>query len=478
MRVYSWPVLPERLTQLNINDAELNTQEKGYAAVLLPQNGLEAAGEASKGRGNGVWLLIAVVLPPIVAFSILYRQRISVPYHDDYAVILAFANDYRQLHGFNAKALDVATTQSNDYKLGFVHFVIALELELTGHLNFAFLITLGNLLLLAIAYLLWRVYRRDGSALNQQLLEFVPVSLLFFSLTYWESLNWAMAGLQNLSVIMFSLLAIYLLNIKGTKSLPFWILLLASASAVLAAFSSANGFLLAPVGLFLLLRRKAILGAPVWCAGFVLPLAAYRYHYVPFYVSVDAMHRSYVGKVAYVFGFLGCAIQERWVAGLLGLVIFAVLFLAVRFGFERTHPIPLYFSLWILLTASLVAWLRQGIASRYSIYSLLLLISCYWFLAQYLPTRSAAFTRKRVCMVSIVLAAVLCLTSDIVAYGHLKQRRERVLSGLENYRANPPVNTPMNDPETRQAAPSEEGFERDTLNRAIAGHTYTLPPEH
>jgi hypothetical protein len=278
MRVYSWPVLPERLTQLNINDAELNTQEKGYAAVLLPQNGLEAAGEASKGRGNGVWLLIAVVLPPIVAFSILYRQRISVPYHDDYAVILAFANDYRQLHGFNAKALDVATTQSNDYKLGFVHFVIALELELTGHLNFAFLITLGNLLLLAIAYLLWRVYRRDGSALNQQLLEFVPVSLLFFSLTYWESLNWAMAGLQNLSVIMFSLLAIYLLNIKGTKSLPFWILLLASGSAVLAAFSSANGFLLAPVGLFLLLRRKAVVGAAVWCAGFVLPFAAYRYH--------------------------------------------------------------------------------------------------------------------------------------------------------------------------------------------------------
>jgi hypothetical protein len=33
----------------------------------------------------------------------------------------------------------------------------------------------------------------------------------------------------------------------------------------------------------------------------------------------------------------------------------------------------------------------------------------------------------------------------------------------------------MNDPETRQVAQSEEGFERDTLNRAIAGHVYTLP---
>jgi hypothetical protein len=283
MRVYKLargrPVLPEGLTELNSNDSPLNTQEKHYAAVLFPQKGREAAGGASNGRWNRLWLLITVVLPPVVAFGILYRQRISVPYHDDYAVILAFANDYRQLHGFTSKALDVATTQSNDYKLGFVHFVIALDLELTGRLNFGFLTTLWNFLLLAIAYLLWRrVYRGDGKAINQQLLEFVPVSLLFFALTYWESQNWAMAGLQNLSVIMFSLLAIYFLNPKGTKSLPFWILLLASGSAVLAAFSSANGFLLAPVGLFLLLRRKAVVGAAVWCAGFVLPFAAYRYH--------------------------------------------------------------------------------------------------------------------------------------------------------------------------------------------------------
>jgi len=53
-----------------------------------------------------------------------------------------------------------------------------------------------------------------------------------------------------------------------------------------------------------------------------------------------------------------------------------------------------------------------------------------------------------------------------------------VLSGLENYRANPQVNSPLNNPETRQASPSEEGFERDTLNRAITGHIYTLPAQH
>jgi hypothetical protein len=44
---------------------------------------------------------------------------------------LAFANRYAQLHGVTAKVLDIATTQNNDYKLGFVHFIIAMELALT-----------------------------------------------------------------------------------------------------------------------------------------------------------------------------------------------------------------------------------------------------------------------------------------------------------------------------------------------------------
>jgi hypothetical protein len=351
-----------------------------------------------------------------------------------------------------------------------------MELELTGHLNFTFLVTLGNLLLLAIGYLLWRVYGKAGGASNRQLLEFIPVSAFFFSLTYWESLNWAMAGLQNLSVIMFSVLAIYFLAFRQSQSLSIPVLLLACTSAVLAAFSSANGFLLAPVGLLMLVRRRAFWASTVWSVGFGLPIAAYCYHYIPYHVSVDMMRQaSYVKKAAYFFAFLGCTIHQRWLAALLGLAICGVLVVAVRSGFERTDPVPLYCSIWICLTAVPVAWLRQDIASRYSIYSLLLLIFCCRFLAQYLAMRWPAFKRKRFYAGLIASAAVLCLTSDILAYIHLGQRREMVLSGIENYRANPDVNSPMNDPLTKQADPKEEEFQKDTLTRAIAGHVYRLP---
>ena len=431
---------------------------------------------AEKSRRVSGWLLISVFLPVAVAFGLLYRQEFAVPYQDDYPVIVDFANDYSQLHGFTAKLLDITTKQNNDYKLALVHFFVAMEMEFAGHLNFPLLVNLGNLSLIGIAYLLWRVYRADGSDINGQLMGFIPISALFFSLTYWESLDWAMAGLQNLPVILFSLLALYLLIPKSGVSPAPLILSLSYISAMLAAFSSANGFLLAPVGLLMLLRRRNFGAAIVWSASFVVPVAAYLYHYTPFYVSVDTIHRgSYVAKLAYFFAFLGCAIPSRNAAALLGLVISAVLLLALLSRVERTNPIAFYFTLWILLTAGLVAWLRQSIASRYSMYSVLLLTFCYWFLASYVPSRLAGFKKKRFYVASIILAMVFFLMRERSAYVHLAQRRQMVLAGMEHYRANPEANAPTIDPVLMKAFPDEPDREKVSLNKAIQTNVYTLP---
>jgi len=467
-----------KLVRLDNHETQQRRMENGQPAVPLTDNrkpGMDRYAE--KSRRVSAWLLISVLLPAAVAFGLLYRQEFAVPYQDDYPVIVDFANDYSQLHGFTAKLLDIATKQNSDYKLGFVHFVVAMEMEFAGHLNFPVLVNLGNLSLIAIAYLLWRVYRRDGSDKNGQLMEFIPISALFFSLTYWESLDWAMAGLQNLPVILFSLLALYLLISKPGVSPSPLLLFLSCISAMLAAFSSANGFLLAPVGLLMLVRRRNFEASVVWCASFAVPIAAYLYHYTPSYVSVDTIHRgSYVAKLGYFFAFMGCAIPSRNAAGLLGLVISAVLLLALRSRVERTNPVAFYFTLWILLTAGLVAWLRQTIASRYSIYSVLLLTFCYWFLFRYVSSRFSAFNQKRFYVASTILAASFFLMRDWSAYEHLVQRRQMVLAGMEHYRANPEVNPPTIDPVLAKAFPDEPDRERVTLNKAIQLNVYTLSP--
>jgi hypothetical protein len=422
--------------------------------------------------------LLAVGLPAIVAFAVLYLERLPVPYQDDYNVILAFATHYQHLPTWPQKLLYVLTYQTNDYKLGFEHAVIALQLELTGHLNFSVLVAIGDLFLLPIAYLLWRIYCTKDRDLAQQLTEFVPISFLFFSLAYWEALNWAMASLQGISVIFFSLLSIYLLFPKETAPAPGRArVLLSCISAMLAAFCSANGFFLAPIGLWVLLRRRSYASSFAWCASFVPPVACYLYRYVPYQDSLHAMHRTWlIPKFVYhFFGFLGCAIPVRPAAALLGMAILAVLFLAVLSRFDQENSVAFYFTGWILITAVVVAWVRGLSVSRYSIYSILLLIFCYTFLRENLPRYWASLNARRFYSASVALTAMFCLFSDIDAYRHLGARRRMVFTGLAQYRANPDANSPMIDPAVHQMYPAEEEYERVTLNNAIQEHVYTLP---
>jgi hypothetical protein len=428
--------------------------------------------------GITLLLLFTVLVPAIVAYWILYRQALFVPFEDDYAVVLAFANNYEQLPTWQAKVLDIAAEQVNEYKLVFAHSIVAAEIELNRHLNFAVLTTLGNLFLLPIGYFLWLTYEEDGIALNPRLLEFLPISFLFFSLTYWPNLNWATTALQNIPVVFFSLAAIYFLLPRKMLELTRARLLLACLAAAFAAFTSANGFLLGPVGLLIFLPRREYARSLAWCASFVLPLAAYLYHYsrVPRPADVG----SYVTRPLFFLAFLGCgAVPSRWPAAVVGLVILGILWLAVRSRFDRINPVGFYFTVWIVATALLVAWVRGAgsfaIGSRYSIYSILLLIFCYSFLAHYLPTRWAAFNRRRFYTACLVLSVSICFLADIHAYKKLAARRQMILAGIELYRANPENNSPMNDPNLEIGFEKEQVYERDTLTKAIQQHLYTLP---
>lgn len=422
-------------------------------------------------------LILAVLFPPGAAFAILYRQALPVPYQDDYKAILGFADEYSELPTLKDKLLQIATEQFNEYKIGFEHSIIASEIELTHRLDFAFLTALGDLMLLPIAYLLWRTFKEDKSDLNRRLLDFLPISLLFFTLNYWENLNWAMTGLQNTPVILFSFLAIYLLTPAKMSRHPRVHLLLACLAAILAAWSSANGFLLAPIGLLILLLRRAYAYSMVWCVSFAAPLAAYLYHY---HRLAEPMYRAfYITRPLSLLAFFGAVIPFRWPAAMLGTMVLIIFAFAVWSRFDRTNPAVFYFMVWIMATALLVAWVRGaagfGVVSRYSIYSNLALIFCYTFLTEYLSARRSSFTRGFFYLASVVVAVGICVMSNVSAYGTLGARRRMVLSGIEFYRARPETNSPMVDPVAERALPGESAVERNVLTRAIQKHIYTLP---
>jgi hypothetical protein len=414
--------------------------------------------------------IIILSIPAVIAFAVLYHQAFSVPYEDDYHAILEFAIRYQQSATWASKILEIVAHQHTEYKLVWDHLIIALELGLTGHLNLEFLITLGNLSLIPIAWLLWSIHRSEDGQGERLPLRFLPVSLLFFSLAYWETLDWAIAGIQNLPVVLFALLSIKLLVSAESDTRTNWRFWTSCLSAVFSTFSLANGFLLAPIGLVILLRRKAYAASAVWCTCFLLALVPYVYRYVP-------LHREPPTNLArglFFFAFLGGAFPNPLVAAPMGIALAVVFGLAIRSRYYRTHPASFFFTLWIFVCAALVAWVRGSIASRYSIYSVLLLIFAYKFLSNYLLTR-LRLTFWQVFVPFLIFAVGFCISADFTGFRRLGERRRMVLTGMNRYLANPGTNSPMIDPAVLRLFPGEADIERIELSDAIRSHLIATP---
>lgn len=413
---------------------------------------------------------IAVILPAAMAYLILYRQAFSFPYRDDYHAIVDFAISYKQSPNWISKAVAVIGHQHNEYKLIFEHLIVALQLRLIGRLNFSFLVAMGNLFLLPIAFLLWRIHLSEERPSNWRLLEFAPISLLFFSLTYWETLDWAMAGLVNVPVVFFALLSIKLLfSASPPGSMPSRFLW-SCVSAVAAALSSASGFLLAPVGLLILMRRRALAASAVWCGGFLIALPMYLYHYV----HLDRGSPTNLARALFFFAFLGCALPKAWAAASLGVFLVAIFGWSIRSRFEKTHPVSFYSAVWVFLCAGLASWVRASAFSRYSIFSILLLIFAYKFVCL---TQLGSLRWPAVWIVhipSFLLSLVLCVSSDLMANKYLGERKQMVLIGMQQYLSNPEANSPI-DPRLKQFTQGEDAYERVMLTAAIRNNLYPQP---
>lgn len=425
-----------------------------------------------------------VFLPAALSCLLLYLLRLPFPYQDDFKALLAFAVRYDQAQGFAAKGMNIAATSYNHYHLIFQHLVVAAEVELTHGVNFGFLTGLGNLFLVGIALLLWFSFERElfeGEPQRDKLIAFLPVSLLFFGLSYWETLNWAMAELQNLSVIFFALAALYLLVPRKTAEPGHGRVVLACVAACLSCCSSANGFLLAPVGVALLVSRRWYGRAGLWLLSFVLPLYAYQYHGA----EAAVQYGFHARQIFYFVAFFGGALPSHLVAFVLGAVLLAVLVWAGRSGLSRLSPALFYLAMWIVLTGALVESVRGSLASRYSIYSVLLLICCYTFVLQVFKQRApapirlsgVAVSRRGFATGALVFALLFYVQADLRAFTQLRARRSMVVRGFRYYRLDPSTNSPQANPEVDLLFPDETPFELNMLKELAKDHLYTAPTE-
>ena len=379
--------------------------------------------------------------PVILFYSILLRKVLNIPFLDDYEALLGFVNHLVQLNGFSSKASYFLASQHNEYKLLFENAVVWLQFDLLGHVNFVALCEIGNAFVLLLALLLWKMFLPSSKDLHRRLALFVPVLWLLFQLQYHGTLNWAMAGLQNLPILVFSFATLCLLWQTTRKAFCGALICFALAIA-----SSGNGFLLLPIGLLILAvgRRYARIG--VWLVAAAGCIAVYSYHY-KVTLSQSVPHQSLFSKLTrlqpvYAIGFMGSAASIPFppASFVLGTSLCLFFVWMVYRGYIRRNPLVSSCVLFLLLTAVGVAGIRsdlgliQSVSSRYTIYSALFLIFA-WFMVveEFLQNSRTSLLNNGVYLGAVAAAVFFCLFMDAVNLDVINNWNGSLLEGMADF---------------------------------------------
>lgn len=351
-------------------------------------------------KALNILLSLIILIPIVLFFGIWDYYAVNIPKWDDHA-LKSFIIEYAGATDWQGK-LSALVRQHNEHRIALTRLFAWLDFSVFGSLNYRHLMVAGNLLLL-LAIPIWYGILKDNKKPYYAL---IPVPFLWLSLALWENMYWGMASIQNFGVVTLSLWSIYL-----SVNKKFSLYVLAILLGLLAVFTSPNGILALPVSavlLFLTGNRKRF---ALW----ILSSGGIGYLYFLNYIQPESNPESKASLIQLVKGymaFLGSfaesfpVLDHFFVCIFMGTVLFLVsisiastiIFRVFQNNYQTqtakaTDLFCLGTIMFVLGTTLVVVYGRAGfgletlITSRYKIYSVLLLITCYIYLV--IPIRGS-----------------------------------------------------------------------------------------
>ena len=381
-------------------------------------------------------LIIIIILPIIFFYVILLSNCVNIPHDDDFPSLLLFITTFAKSHGIFNKITLLITQQYSSYKLIFENAIASLYYFIFGKINFIFLQVIGDLFVLLILYYLILLNLKLVDNKIKLLSSLIPIVYLLFQLQYHETLNWAMAGLQNIPVIAFSFFAIYFLLKHSYR-----FFLISNLFFVLAVFSSGNGLLLFPIGILIILQQKNINKFIIWL---VVSIGLICLYFFDYHFKNDGFQMRYLLyniNLPFALSFMGAAFTNysdgykvSFFAGVLILSTFLFMF---RKRSDHTDPEIFYSFLFIIFTAVAVSSTRgkYGLAaslwSRYAIYSDLAIIFCYLFLVKEI-IKTKYF--KLFIIIAIILSIFFNFNANKEYYSQVSEKKTSLIYSIEAFR--------------------------------------------
>ena len=187
-------------------------------------------------------LIIALLLLVVSSFVAIGFFGVNTPHWDDNAIRF-FVQDFSISHFFDLFKLH------NEHRIFFTR-VVALKLNwLFGELNFKHMMFVGQVPLIGV--LGWFIFLARRWSFPP-ITWLVPALLIFNASTFENSL-WAMASVQNHTVIFWAMTSLILLCIRGNNK---WMFPVAVLAGIMGLLTSANALVIIPTALLVLFFEK------------------------------------------------------------------------------------------------------------------------------------------------------------------------------------------------------------------------------
>lgn len=373
---------------------------------------------------------------------VFFKYSVNFPFYDDFEAILNFLNTYHE--SSPGSFYELLFKQHNEHVI-VLSRVFYFFLYKINFVNFSFINFVGNLSLVFLSYF-WLNYFKNN---NFKSIYIIPVFLMLYSFTNWENLFFAMASFSNLYVVLFSVLTLYFLSvdtpINSKYNYSFYLSLL---FLFLSMFSMGSGVILPIIGVLILVISKRNTDLKVWLLFSAIFYFLYFFQYTkpenhPNPLDVFNVFDSFVAYFLIFIGsfssfydvknnYLHLSLGINMVLGILILVYIIYLFVYKRLYKDKFLSSLILFVLMVALLNSanrvgFGTWMAA--ASRYRIYSVLLMLTIYVSTIKYtefLKNRSIVFT------LSLILILISLYQFQFITDKHQKDYWRTLMSYKDN----------------------------------------------
>lgn len=387
----------------------------------------------------------------------IYRFAVDVPYMDDYLLLFSITKMTDPATGI---AWSDVLTQHNEHRIFLARLVALFDYMIEGHVNFKTLALTGSASVLALFYLLFRLFHR--AKVSPWAL--TPIALLLFQPSYYNNLLWGLSVWQH-SVTLAGYILFFWLAMHPTRRMQG----LALGLGAVLMYSNSNGLFAWAAVVLLLGCYGRRLEAAVWLAtgiGLTLLyyLADYQFYKSP---SVWLANPDPIWLMRSLAGFMGGAMYLDgfpWLKGLsspllvwlMGIAVLGIYGLAWwEFLFRRhkdypaVYPVLLGMTIVLVLTGLGAAVTRSNgdlmIIERYQIYSIMCLIIAYSLLVIALGNSG----NKWLTVLATAVTALFSFNSYLYYIPELENREKRLLAEaaeIKEHHHSPMISIFLSDP--------------------------------